>query len=42
MGKGKPKPATVSPAASVGAEELLRAVRGKRIIVGVTGGLAPR
>lgn len=40
MGKGKPKPATVSPAVPVGVEELSRAVRGKRIIVGVTGGIA--
>lgn len=40
MGRGKPKPASVSPAATVGAEDLSRAVRGKRIIVGVTGGIA--
>lgn len=40
MGKGKPKHAPSSHAASGGAEELARAVRGKRVIVGVTGGIA--
>jgi phosphopantothenoylcysteine decarboxylase/phosphopantothenate--cysteine ligase len=40
MGKGKPEHPPSSHTASAGADELSRAVRGKRFIVGVTGGIA--